>query len=150
MAQRHEQLDPDLDPRAREVLREIIAQYIGSGEPIGSRTLAKCGKFQLSPASLRNVMADLEDLGFLAQPHTSAGRIPTDRGYRFYADALLASTPASSDEAPEEVELTRMRREVEDAMRETTHALSQVTDLLAVATAPPPSAARIHRVEVLQ
>jgi len=63
----------ELDPRAREVLHEIIMQHIASGEPIGSRTLSKCGKFQLSPASLRNVMSDLEDLGYLAQPHTSAG-----------------------------------------------------------------------------
>jgi heat-inducible transcriptional repressor len=81
----------ELDPRAREVLREIVMQHIASGEPIGSRTLAKCGKFDLSPASLRNVMADLEDLGYLAQPHTSAGRIPTDRGYRFFIDHLMRS-----------------------------------------------------------
>ena len=84
MAQRHDLHDFELEPRAREVLREIILQHIANGEPIGSRTLAKCGKFQLSPASLRNVMADLEDLGFLQQPHTSAGRIPTDRGYRYF------------------------------------------------------------------
>ena len=64
--------DVDLDPRAREVLREVVMQYIDSGEPIGSRTLSKCGRFQLSPASIRNVMADLEDLGFLQQPHTSS------------------------------------------------------------------------------
>ena len=81
----------DLDPRAREVLREIIVQHIDSGEAIGSRTLAKCGKFQLSPASLRNVMADLEDLGYLQQPHTSAGRIPTDRGYRYFINHLMRS-----------------------------------------------------------
>ncbi|MBV9494414.1 MAG: heat-inducible transcriptional repressor HrcA, partial [Acidobacteria bacterium] len=76
--------DTRLDGRAREVLREIILQHIASGEAISSRTLSKSGQFQLSPASLRNVMADLEDLGYLAQPHTSAGRVPTDRGYRFF------------------------------------------------------------------
>src|SRR6186713_1761575 len=81
----------DLDPRAREVLREIVLQHIESGEPIGSRTLSKCSKFQLSPASLRNVMSDLEELGFLAQPHTSAGRVPTDRGYRFFINHLMTS-----------------------------------------------------------
>ena len=91
MVARHELHDSDLDPRAREVLREIILQHIANGEPIGSRTLAKCGKFQLSPASLRNVMADLEDLGFLQQPHTSAGRIPTDRGYRYFINHLMKS-----------------------------------------------------------
>jgi heat-inducible transcriptional repressor len=81
----------DLDSRAREVLREIILQHIASGEAISSGSLAKCGRFQLSPASLRNVMADLERLGYLAQPHTSAGRVPTDRGYRFFINHLMRS-----------------------------------------------------------
>lgn len=88
----------ELDPRAREVLREIVMQHIASGEPIGSRTLAKCGRFDLSPASLRNVMADLEDLGYLQQPHTSAGRIPTDRGYRFFIDHLMKSRALTTRE----------------------------------------------------
>jgi xanthine/CO dehydrogenase XdhC/CoxF family maturation factor len=88
----------DLDPRAREVLREIVMQHIASGEAISSRTLAKCGRFDLSPASLRNVMADLEDLGYLQQPHTSAGRVPTDVAYRLYVDSLMRVAPiASSD-----------------------------------------------------
>src|SRR5262249_61334339 len=81
----------ELDSRAREVLREIIVQHVATGEAISSRSLAKCGRFQLSPASLRNVMADLEDLGYLAQPHTSAGRVPTDRGYRFFINYLMKS-----------------------------------------------------------
>src|SRR5947207_10618291 len=81
----------DLDNRAREVLREIIIEHVATGEAISSRSLAKCGRFQLSPASLRNVMADLEDLGYLQQPHTSAGRVPTDRGYRFFIDHLMKS-----------------------------------------------------------
>src|SRR6266508_6730253 len=81
----------ELDSRAREVLREIIVQHVATGEAISSRSLAKSGRFQLSPASLRNVMADLEDLGYLAQPHTSAGRVPTDRGYRFFIENLMTS-----------------------------------------------------------
>jgi heat-inducible transcriptional repressor len=76
----------ELDSRAREVLREIIVQHVSTGEAISSRSLARSGRFHLSPASLRNVMADLEDHGYLQQPHTSAGRIPTDRGYRFFID----------------------------------------------------------------
>src|SRR6266576_2909903 len=91
MVQHIELNGDDLDGRAREVLREIILQHIASGEAISSRSLAKCGRFQLSPASLRNVMADLEDLGYLQQPHTSAGRVPTDRGYRFFIDYLMRS-----------------------------------------------------------
>src|SRR6185369_6095215 len=91
----------ELDSRARDVLREIILQHVATGEPISSRSLSKCGRFQLSPASLRNVMADLEDLGYLQQPHTSAGRVPTDRGYRFFIDHLMKSRslPASDREA---------------------------------------------------
>jgi len=91
MVQRSDIHGDDLDPRARAVLQEIIVEHISSGEPISSRSLAKCGRFHLSPASLRNVMADLEDLGYLQQPHTSAGRIPTDRGYRFFIDNLMKS-----------------------------------------------------------
>src|ERR1051326_7076548 len=81
----------ELDSRARDVLREIVMQHVATGEAISSRSLAKCGRFQLSPASLRNVMADLEDAGYLAQPHTSAGRVPTDRGYRFFINNLMRS-----------------------------------------------------------
>src|SRR6266568_1942398 len=91
MVQRSDIHGDDLDARARAVLQEIIVEHISSGEPISSRSLAKCGRFQLSPASLRNVMADLEDLGYLQQPHTSAGRVPTDRGYRFFIDYLMRS-----------------------------------------------------------
>src|SRR3569832_1312284 len=91
MVQRLDISGDELDSRAREVLREIILQHIASGEAISSRARAKCGRLQLSPASLRNVMADLEDLGYLAQPHTSAGRVPPDRGYRFFIDFLMQS-----------------------------------------------------------
>src|SRR5436190_17107292 len=98
MVSRLEVHDDDLDHRAREVLREIIIEHVSTGEAISSRSLAKCGRFQLSPASLRNVMADLEDAGYLAQPHTSAGRVPTDRGYRFFIDHLMRSRSLSQHE----------------------------------------------------
>src|SRR6201987_562090 len=79
---------PSLDERDREILRLIIKSYVTSGEPVGSRTLAKSMDWRFSPATIRNVMSDLEDEGFLAQPHTSAGRIPSEKGYRFYVDHL--------------------------------------------------------------
>jgi len=91
MAARTDTHTEELDPRAREVLREIVVQYVSSGEPISSRSLAKCGRFQLSPATLRNVMADLEDLGYVYQPHTSAGRVPSDVGYRYFINHLMRS-----------------------------------------------------------
>ena len=139
-----------LSERRQRILELVAEEYLQCGKPIGSKAIAERDDVAWGASTVRNELAALEADGYLTHPHTSAGRIPTDRGYRFYADALLEETPAKAGDAPEELELTRMRREVEDAMRETTHALSAMTDLLAVATAPPPSAARVHRVEVLQ
>ena len=84
--------DKELDRRNREILRAVIRNYIETGEPVGSRTIAKLYQEGLSPATIRNIMADLEEAGYLAPPHTSAGRVPTDRGYRYYVDSLLAGT----------------------------------------------------------
>ena len=78
-----------LDKRAQILLKTLIERYIAEGQPIGSRTLSKFSGLDLSPATIRNVMADLEDLGFIASPHTSAGRVPTPAGYRFFIDTLL-------------------------------------------------------------
>jgi heat-inducible transcriptional repressor len=82
-----------LDPRAQRLLKTLIERYISDGEPVGSRTLSKHSGLDLSPASIRNVMADLEDMGFIASPHTSAGRVPTTRGYRIFVDTLLTIKP---------------------------------------------------------
>lgn len=128
--------DLELDPRAREVLREIIMQHIVSGEPIGSRTLSKCGKFQLSPASLRNVMADLEDLGYLAQPHTSAGRIPTDRGYRFFIDNLMTSRALSAREREAIDQEVRHASEIEQVLHLASSMASKLSDQIGVVFMP--------------
>src|SRR5689334_24607405 len=82
-----------LNERAQVLLKTLIERYIAEGQPVGSRALSKYSGLDLSPASIRNVMADLEDLGFIASPHTSAGRIPTARGYRFFVDTLLTIKP---------------------------------------------------------
>ena len=139
-----------LSDRQQRILGLIAEEYLRTGKPVGSKAIAARHGVEWSSSTVRNELAALERDGYLTHPHTSAGRIPTDRGYRLYADSLLAATPARAGERDGEVEIGRMRREVEDAMRETTAALSQMTDLLAVVTAPPPSAARIHRIEVLQ
>jgi len=90
----------ELNEREKEILKSVIKSYISSGKPVGSRFLSKKRKDSLSPATIRNIMSDLEDAGYLVQPHTSAGRIPTDKGYRFYVDNLLDSTRLNkSDEA---------------------------------------------------
>ena len=87
-----------LSERAQLLLKTLIERYITEGQPVGSRALSKYSGLDLSPASIRNVMADLEDLGFIASPHTSAGRIPTPRGYRFFVDTLLTIKPLDSME----------------------------------------------------
>jgi heat-inducible transcriptional repressor len=84
---------PMLNERAQILLKTLVERYIADGQPVGSRALSKYSGLELSPASIRNVMADLEDLGFIASPHTSAGRIPTPRGYRFFVDTLLTIKP---------------------------------------------------------
>ncbi len=80
----------ELDQRKKQILYAVIKTYLDTGEPVGSRTLSKYESLNVSPATIRNEMADLEELGYLMQPHTSAGRIPSDKGYRFYVDQLLA------------------------------------------------------------
>ncbi len=127
----------------------MAEEYLRLGKPVGSKAISERGDIAWGASTVRNELAALERDGYLTHPHTSAGRVPTDRGLRFYADSLLSTVPAPAETEDPTLEVGRMRREVEDAMRETTHALSQMTDLLAVATAPPASAARIHRVEVL-
>src|SRR5690606_10287199 len=85
---------PDLlDTRSRRLLRALIAQYIRDGQPVGSRTLARQSGLDVSPATIRNVLADLEEIGLVAAPHTSAGRVPTTQGYRVFVDSLLEMQP---------------------------------------------------------
>ena len=88
----------ELDRRKRQVLYAIVHDYIETAEPVGSRTISRRYDLGVSPATIRNEMSDLEDMGYLEQPHTSAGRIPSDRGYRFYVDSLLEPTEISSEE----------------------------------------------------
>ena len=137
-----------LTERQQQILTLVVNSYLESGKPVGSAAIAEDTAVDWRSSTVRAELAVLEQRGYLTHPHTSAGRVPTDSGYRFYADTLLAagSKPGPASGA---VDLRRMRREIEDALRETTAALSRMTDLLAVATAPPPSAARVHRVEVL-
>jgi len=82
-----------LDDRAKKLLKALVERYIADGQPVGSRTLSRASGLELSPATIRNVMADLEDLGLIASPHTSAGRVPTPRGYRLFVDTMLTAQP---------------------------------------------------------
>jgi len=138
-----------LSERQDLILHLVVDAYLAAARPIGSREIAERSEVEWGPSTVRAELALLEAEGYLTHPHTSAGRVPTDSGYRRYVDLLMASgAPA---EARVELELSRLRREVDEAMRETTAALASVTDLVAMATAPAPSvAATIHRVEVLR
>src|SRR5438876_6851159 len=138
-----------LSKRQQTILRLVIDCYLDSGKPVGSKALAARQEIDWGASTVRAELAELEQAGYLTHPHTSAGRVPTDFGYRFYADSLLASGARLQAPLGRGPDLTQMRREVDEAMRQTTSELSRITDLLALATAPPPTTARIHRVEVL-
>jgi heat-inducible transcriptional repressor len=138
-----------LSERQQLILNLVIDAYLESGKPVGSKGLTQRADVEWSASTVRSELAELERAGYLVQPHTSAGRLPTDSGYRFYADSLLASGRQLQAPPGRGLDLTQMRREVDEAMRDTTSELSRITDLLAVATAPPAGTARIHRVEVL-
>ena len=86
-----------IDERARMLLKTLVERYIADGQPVGSRTLSKTSGLELSPATIRNVMADLEELGLIVSPHTSAGRVPTARGYRLFVDTMLTAQPLGMD-----------------------------------------------------
>src|SRR6059058_591413 len=90
-----------LDERAKTLLKALVERYIADGQPVGSRTLSRASGLELSPATIRNVMADLEDLGLIASPHTSAGRVPTARGYRLFVDTMLTARRDEFAHAPE-------------------------------------------------
>lgn len=137
-----------LSERQELILRIVVDDYLASAQPVSSKQVAARPGFEWGPSTVRAELAVLEEHGYLTHPHTSAGRVPTESGYRRYVDLLLESGLPS--EPGVELELSRLRREVDEAMRETTAALAQVTDLVAMATAPPLATATIHRVEVLR
>jgi heat-inducible transcriptional repressor len=136
-----------LTPRQELILAKVVDGYLQSGQPVASRSLAADTELDCGPSTIRNELAQLEEHGLLAHPHVSAGRIPTDAGQRYVVDRMLASgqglVPARR------LELSLIRREVEEAMRATTETLSQVTNLLAVVSAPAIDTATIRHVEVL-
>lgn len=139
-----------LSERQSQILRLLVERYVDDGRPVGSSALVELADITWSPSTVRAELATLEDEGFLTHPHTSAGRVPTDGGYRFYVEQLLERQARLPRPTSEDLGLSRMRREVDVAIRDTTTALSQVTDLVALVTAPPLHTATIHRIEVLR
>jgi heat-inducible transcriptional repressor len=132
--------------RQQLILRKVVEGYMQTGTPVGSKALATDTDLAVGSSTIRSELSLLEDQGLLSHPHTSAGRVPTDAGYRYFVDQILRRGQVP-EEAPLSLQL--MRREVDEAMRTTTETLSQVTDLVAIVTAPPIQTATIKHVEVL-
>ncbi|MFZ0090286.1 MAG: heat-inducible transcriptional repressor HrcA [Solirubrobacteraceae bacterium] len=131
-----------LTDRQELVLRRLVQEYLDEGAPVGSKALSTA--FEWGPSTIRHELATLEEAGLLAHPHTSAGRVPTEAGYRYFVDRLLPESPPGPG-----LSLSLVRRELDEAMRVTTETLSQVTDLLAIVTAPPLETSTIRHIEVL-
>ena len=136
-----------LSERQQGILRRVVEEYVATGQPVGSRSLVERSSLAFSPSTVRGELAELERIGLLTHPHTSAGRVPTEAGYRLYVDGLLERQEPRAGEFP--LDLPFARAKVEDALQATTEMLAQVTRLLALVSAPPLQAATVRHVEVL-
>jgi heat-inducible transcriptional repressor len=127
---------PELSQRARQILYAAVVEFVDTGEPVGSRTLSKKAGVELSAASIRNVLSDLEEEGYLAQPHTSAGRIPTDKAFRLFIDALMVRRELSPDDAARIRQGFNKLEPGDDLLRETGKLLSELTGTAALVVSP--------------
>lgn len=128
-----------LDERAKSLLKTLVERYIADGQPVGSRTLAKASSLELSPATIRNVMADLEDMGLIVSPHTSAGRVPTARGYRLFVDTMLTVQPMQLGGMPADMAAANEPLQPDQPQRVIAQAaqlLSNLSSFVGVVTAP--------------
>jgi len=135
-----------LDERSRTLLKTLIERYIAEGQPVGSRALSKYSGLDLSAATVRNVMADLEDLGFIASPHTSAGRVPTPRGYRFLVDSLLTMQPLEKEKI-HAIEDQLHPAQPQHLISSASHLLSGLTHFAGIVLAPRRVAPKIRQME---
>jgi heat-inducible transcriptional repressor len=141
-----------LDDRARTLLKTLVERYIADGTPVGSRTLSRTSGLDLSPATIRNVMADLEEMGLIASPHTSAGRVPTARGYRLFVDTMLTARPRDLDQVPADMAAASGQLHPDQPQRVIAQAaslLSSLSSFVGVVTAPR-KASVFHHIEFLR
>lgn len=138
--------NPSLDQRSQILLKTLVEHYIADGQPVGSRTLSRFSGLQLSPATVRNVMSDLEELGFITSPHTSAGRIPTALGYRFFVDSLLRVQPIELGQF-QELKGQIQPGEPQRVLNAASQLLSGLTHFAGVVVAPKQDAPRIRQIE---
>jgi heat-inducible transcriptional repressor len=139
---------PKLDKRAQTLLKTLVERYIAEGQPVGSRTLSRYSGLELSPATIRNVMSDLEEMGFIASPHTSAGRVPTPLGYRLYVDTLLTVKPLA-DADMHEIEDAIQPDQPQRLLSQASSLLSQLTHFAGVVVAPRRQQPSIRQIEFL-
>src|SRR5215471_8008967 len=137
----------ELSERQLEILARVVEEYVATSIPVGSKVLVERSGFGVSSSTVRAELAELERLGLLTHPHTSAGRVPTEAGYRLYVDQLLSAPEPRAGTFT--LDLSLARAEVEEALSATTEMLSQVTRLLAVVSAPGNEVATVRHVEVL-
>ena len=136
--------------RAQYLLKVLIQRFIRDGQPVGSRTLSKDAKVDLSPATIRNVMSDLEELGLIAAPHTSAGRIPTPQGYRLFVDSLVRFKPPNDGEIQRlQVELAEQQEHPQSMLDSVSKMLSSITSMAGVVTVPRGQQAILRQIEFL-
>lgn len=138
----------ELSARKREILRLVVEEYVATGQPVGSRALVERAALDVSSSTVRSELSELEAIGLLTHPHTSAGRVPTESGYRVYTDDLVGAIEGRPGPFP--LDLTAMRNELEEALRRTTETLSDATHLLALVSAPSLEAAAVRHVDVVQ
>ena len=142
---------PDINHRARKILQAVVQEFIHTGDAVGSRTITKRYGLDLSPATVRNVMADLEEAGMLTQPHTSAGRVPTDLGLRYFVDTLLkvrALSPKEKEDIAARYQVTPL--EFEQVLTETSKMLSELSQHTALVLAPRPEADVLDQIEFMR
>jgi len=135
--------------RAQMLLKFLVERYIRDGQPVGSRTLAKDSGLELSPATIRNVMADLEEMGLVRSPHTSAGRIPTAKGYRLFVDSLLTIKPIRTQEVERIRQNLSLSSNTENLINNASDILSRITSLAGVVTIPRRERVRLQHIEFL-
>ena len=138
-----------LDERAKKLLKTLVERYIADGQPIGSRTLSRTSGLELSPATIRNVMADLEDLGLIASPHTSAGRVPTARGYRLFVDTMLTAQPVGLGDDTMQPAPQLHPDQPQRVIASAAQLLSNLSNFVGVVTAPR-KASRFHHIEFMR
>lgn len=138
-----------LDGRKLKILEAIISNYLDTAEPVGSRTLSRNYELDVSPATIRNEMSDLEELGFILQPHTSAGRIPSDKGYRLYVDMLMSANNKDEQHISHVKELVHRAGRIENLLQEIANLIAKETSLMAVASTPQYTKCKVKNIQLI-